>query len=341
MLVVVLHDPVPEGAPPDQQDNLVQAREMGECLANLGHQAKLLALDERPEVTARALAKLAPQAVFNLVESPLGQGRLIHLAPLLLERLGLPFTGAGTKAMLLSSHKIKAKEQLRRAGLPTPDWLALTGEERGRLAAGRYLVKSIWEHGSVGLDEGSLLDVTGPDDLREALARRQEKVGGEWFAERFIEGREFNIALLASPRGPEILPPAEILFMDYPPDKPRLVDYRAKWAADSFEYTHTPRKYDFSPADWSLLGELKALSLRCWRIFNLKGWARVDFRVDKEMRPWILEVNANPCLSADAGFMAAANRSGLDQTRVVERILADAAGPRPQDRPRPMEMAHA
>jgi D-alanine-D-alanine ligase len=62
-------------------------------------------------------------------------------------------------------------------------------------------------------------------------------------------------------------------------------------------------------------------ALACWRLFGLGGYARVDFRVDSSGRPWILEINANPCLSPDAGFLAAAGRAGLDATRVVERIV--------------------
>jgi hypothetical protein len=50
----------------------------------------------------------------------------------------------------------------------------------------------------------------------------------------------------------------------------------------------------------------------------------VDFRVDRDGRPWVLEINTNPCLAPDAGFLAAAARAKLDITSVVERILADA-----------------
>ncbi|MBF0530881.1 MAG: hypothetical protein HQK55_16760 [Deltaproteobacteria bacterium] len=70
------------------------------------------------------------------------------------------------------------------------------------------------------------------------------------------------------------------------------------------------------------MASLTELSLSCWRLFGLKGWARVDFRVGQAGRPWILEVNANPCLSSDAGFLAAAGRAGLDHHEVVRRILA-------------------
>ena len=56
----------------------------------------------------------------------------------------------------------------------------------------------------------------------------------------------------------------------------------------------------------------------------IAGYCRVDFRVDHECRPWILEVNANPCLSPDAGFAAAVSQAGITYTDAVSKIIADA-----------------
>ena len=55
---------------------------------------------------------------------------------------------------------------------------------------------------------------------------------------------------------------------------------------------------------------MKAIALSCWKAFDLHGYARVDFRVDKDRNPFVLEVNTNPCLSKDAGFIAACRRGG-------------------------------
>jgi D-alanine-D-alanine ligase len=122
-----------------------------------------------------------------------------------------------------------------------------------------------------------------------------------------------------------VLPPAEIVFEGYGPDRPRIVDYRAKWDADSFEYTHTPRRFEFPETERLLLKRLTETALAAWRCFGLAGYARVDFRVDDGGRPWILEVNANPCLSPDAGFAAALERAGIPFAMAVDRILGDAA----------------
>ena len=72
-----------------------------------------------------------------------------------------------------------------------------------------------------------------------------------------------------------------------------------------------------------MIEQLRDLSKRCWSLFQLRGYARVDFRVDEAGQPWVLEVNTNPCISKQAGFLAAAAQAGLKQSDVVDRILAD------------------
>jgi len=322
--VLVLHDYVPDGAPPDQMDNLVQAEEVAAGLFQLGHQAEKLAFTKEVEDNPQAIKGRRPDVVFNLVETPLGQARLIHLVPLLLDRLGLPYTGASTSAMLTTSNKLLAKKELRKAGLPTPEWITPSSGSDQISAERAYLIKSVWEHGSVGVDESFLIRGQDGTAVLEAIKRHAALCGTESYAEVYVEGREFNVSLLAGPQGPEVLPLAEIIFEGFGPQRLKVVGYKAKWVEDSYEFTHTPRRFDFPQEDQDLLRNLKKLGLQCWRVFGLGGWARVDFRVDEKGNPWILEVNADPCLASNAGFMAAARQAGLDQPGVLARILGAA-----------------
>ncbi|MFH1134801.1 MAG: GNAT family N-acetyltransferase [Pseudomonadota bacterium] len=320
MKILILHDYIPPEAPPDLRDSLIQVQQTVQALSELGHSASCLAFNSDLDLTAREISAAAPDLVFNLVESVGGEGRYIHLAPELLEKMALPFCGAGAWAMKHTSNKLLAKEALRRLGLPTPAWLPGPGLGEG---AARYIVKSVWEHSSVGLDEDSVSPWTGPAEAGARLVRRAPFLGGECFAEEYIAGREFNLAVLAGPDGPEVLPPAEIIFQGYAPDSIKVVGYKAKWNEDAPEYWNTPRRFLHPPGDRELLETLTSLSLACWNGFGLRGWARVDFRVDQAGQPFILEINANPCLSADAGFMAAAAQAGLTPRNVFGRILAD------------------
>jgi len=63
--------------------------------------------------------------------------------------------------------------------------------------------------------------------------------------------------------------------------------------------------------------------LKCWQVFGLKGYARVDMRIDKFENPYVIEVNANPCMSPDSGLVAATIEAGLPITVVLQRIIGD------------------
>lgn len=320
MKIVLLHDAIPEGAPADELDTIAQMDAVAAAIAQLGHESVRIPCTLDLAAAAAALRALRPALVFNLVESIDSHGRLIHLAPALLDTLRIPYTGCPTDAIYATSNKLLAKRLLSGSDIPTPPWFSAPDLARARaIPRGRYILKSVWEHASRGLDEHSILDSADPRALHSALTVRLPSLGGEGFCEAYIDGREFNLSILAG----QVLPPAEIHFDGYAPDKPKVVGYRAKWDPDSFEFNHTPRRFDFPDSDTPLLAQLRRTALACWSLFNLRGYARVDFRVDPAGNPFVLEVNTNPCLSPDAGFAAAVARAGLSFTDAIARILAD------------------
>jgi D-alanine-D-alanine ligase len=331
MRVAIVHNALSAVSTPDEADVLSQVAAVSAALTALGHRPYILACDLNLAVVREELLLHPPDLVFNLVEVLAGTGRLIHLFPGLLDSLGVRYSGASAESLLLTSNKILAKERLRAANLPTPEWVGpweanhprAIAAQRDRYA-GRWIIKSVWEHASIGLDSDAILDNPDGEMLFTVLARRAPMLGGSAFAESFIAGREFNLSIIDGPRGPEVLPPAEIVFEDFGAHQARIVDYKAKWDDASYEYQHTPRRFDFGPEDADLLARLSALALSCWRTFHLNGYARVDFRVDEKGAPWILEINANPCISPDAGFSAALARAGISYAAAVGRIIAAA-----------------
>ena len=106
----------------------------------------------------------------------------------------------------------------------------------------QVIVKASVEHASIGMDAGSV--VPGIRVVRE-VEDRARRFATPFFAEAYVEGREFNLSLLDGPHGPIVLPPAEIIFVDYPPDRPKIVDYDAKWVEGAFGFANTPRVFDF------------------------------------------------------------------------------------------------
>lgn len=314
--VVIVHG-VLDSTRPDEQDTLRQAAEVAEALQQLGYGTEALALS----LDLSPLARLAEPGtlVFNLVEGLDGNGRLQHLPPAVMEHLGIVFTGASAAALAITTDKVLAKTLLAAGGLPVPETVdAATPAD----PSARYIVKSLTEDASFGIDNGSV--VAGADVAGE-ISRRAARFGGDWFAERYVEGREFNISVFSDEGGaPRVLPAAEIVFVGYGEGRPRIVDYAAKWDPESHGYHNTPRRFVRPHDEPELVAELERLTRAAWHTLGLAGYARVDFRVDERGRCYILEVNANPCLSSDAGFMAAAAEAGLSFDDVIARIV-DAA----------------
>jgi len=326
--VAVLHAAVPADAPPDNAGVVRLARTVGAVLETLGFEPVEVAAGLDLDALARRLRTIDPLFAFNLVDDLAADGRLIDFVPGLLESMGIAYTGCSRTATLLTSNKPLAKHILAAAGIATPAWI----EPRATATAGPidrpYIVKSAWEHASVGLSEASVVATAA--ELASRCAELERTVGGEWFAEAYVDGREFNVALLGRAEEPELLPVAEIEFHGYDAGRPRIVDYAAKWEPDSAAYRGTVRALEASTRDRALHCELAAIARSCWNLFGLSGYARVDFRVDQTGRPWVLEVNANPCLDPDAGLAAAAAHAGLGYAELIARIVAArpaAAGP--------------
>jgi D-alanine-D-alanine ligase len=311
--IVLLHDAAAAAGRPDASDTLIEAQAIAAALERQGHETVTVPVGLDLEALQLRLSELAPHAVFNLVESLDGSGRLLHLVPALLESLGIPFTGCSAHALATTSNKLAAKNVLRLAEIATPEVL---GSGRG---VGPWIVKSVHEHASLGLDDSSV--VPGAEAAARVLEARRAEFGGDWFAERFVSGRELNVGLVAAVEGPRVLPAAELRFEGFPAGKPEIIGYAAKWDVDSFEYRNTVRSFDVEP---ELAARAGRLALACWELFALAGYARVDFRVDSSGLVSVLEINANPCLSPDAGFAAALRQAGIDFDEAIDWLVSDA-----------------
>lgn len=318
--IVILHEALAPEARADELDTLVQVRAVAGVLQRLGIPAFVQAISFDFDQGLDALRRHRPRCVFNLVESLGGRGELVGVVPKHLAQAGIPFTGSDGNVLHLTSHKVAAKRRMMAYGIATPDWF--TAAERPGDDYCRWIVKSLWEHASFGLDDASV--VVGRAAAHETMAQRSRELGGQWFAERYLEGREFNVSLLERGGRPEILPLAEMTFAGYAPGKPKIVGYAAKWVESSMEYRASQRGFPrLAP---TLEQAIRRTALACWSLFGLRGYARIDIRLDEQERPLVLEVNANPCLSPDAGFAAAAAEAGVSHQCLIKLIL-DAAVP--------------
>jgi D-alanine-D-alanine ligase len=317
MRVLVLHSDVVPDAPPDEQDTLVQAAAVEAALRSLGHDVACAAFQPVPVELETLISRECPEIVFNLVESVWGRGTHAPLAPAMLSAIGVPFTGAHAATMASCSDKVLAKRLLDRAGLPTPPWSE--PPHWSGIGSERWIVKSVGEDASLGLDDDSVVEG------RKAVAARAQacaaRHGGRWFAERYIEGREFNVALIERAGAPYLLPIGEMVFEQWGTGRPRIVGYAAKWDEAAADFHDTVRVFGWEKREPGLYATLTRLSQDCWGLFGLNGYARVDFRVDVEGQPFILEVNPNPCLEPGAGLAASCAEAGIPYAALIDDIL--------------------
>ena len=318
MRILVLHSDVPPDAPPEDIDTLTSAEAVAQALLKHGHQVSKAPFTTDTDRFRALLDRERADVVFNLVEGVDGLGRLAPIAPKMLAEAGAVFTGVDYDAMSVTTDKPLTKKMLREAGIGTADW-HLPPDWRG-LGHKKYIVKSTLEDASVGLDDGCV--VVGPEAVKARYEMSREKHGGDWFAEEFIDGREYNISMMQGPNGaPFVFPLAEMRFDDWPSEKPRIVGYPAKWDESLDINDQMVRCFETETREPDLAAKLKSACVRAWKLFDFTGYVRVDFRVTPQGEPLILEINTNPCIAPDAGFAAAGEQLGISYDRLILKLV--------------------
>jgi D-alanine-D-alanine ligase len=321
--VTVFHNPVTDDSPEDEKEVISAAEEVSRAIVELGLKPIVRPFFYKSDDMIEQVRSDNPVCIFNLVESVMGACRLSYLAPAVFERHRIPFTGSSSKAIMVTTNKVLTKKILVSHDVATAPWLVPGEVPIIELTfPDKYIIKPIFEDASVGLDPEAVITARNFEDLEDRTMLRQEVLDLPCFAERFIDGREFNVSILETEDEARVMPPAEMHFC-YDEGMLKIMDYKAKWAEDSLEYELTKRSFDLDGED-DLKETIRKISKKCWDIFNLRGYARVDYRVDSKGKPWVLEINANPCLQPESGLAAAALEYGLDYTQTIGRII-DAA----------------
>ncbi|HVA50091.1 MAG TPA: hypothetical protein VNH11_27245 [Pirellulales bacterium] len=280
------------------------------ALTQGSHRSSRLAVGTDPAAIVRALQTIDADCVVNLFEGLRGVGAGEAQVTGILELLGIPFTGSGSKCLALVREKALTKWMLLGAGLPSAAFQSIDAQEPitvGRfepmLAAGQVIVKPAHEDGSLGIGPESI--VGDADALVRQIRCVQERYG-DVLVEQYIAGREFNVGVLALPQS-TALPLAEIEFI---PGIAPIVSYDAKWTREAPEFDGTPAR---CPAEVSpeLADEIRRVALAAFRLTGCRHYARVDLRVDASGHPFILEVNGNPDISPSAGLARQIRTAGM------------------------------
>ena len=216
-----------------------------------------------------------------------------------LEHLHLPYTGSGVMASAIGMSKIATKLLWAGAGLPTPDFFIAGVSERD--LGFPLMVKPAHEGSSIGMRK-----VDSAAQLAEAIAEAT-RFDTEVLVERWVQGAEFTVAILAG----EALPPIRL-------ETPNtFYDYDAKYQADSTRYICP---CGLSPDKEA---ELKQLARRAFQVVGCAGWGRVDVMQDQQGNFFLLEVNTVPGMTDHSLVPMAARASGRSFEQLVGEILLD------------------
>lgn len=313
----IIYNQPGENALPDELDVLDQVNFVDANLQKLGIKTS------RRGITANFMAEIDDlteenhEFVFNLVESINNKGELCYFIPALLNLHSIPYSGNPVEAMFITTSKALTSKTLKNAGIRNPGAF-LPSQWKELIPGNQYIIKPVWEDGSMDITSDSVF--TFAPGIEKKLSAYNDS---HWIIEDYIDGREFNITVIPGNNGPEVLPPAEMTFRNYEEGRPKIVDFRAKWEHGTFEYENTVRIFPGADLDQELGDRIRITAKQCWNVFGLRGYARIDMRIDKNNNPYVIEVNANPCISPDSGVVAAINAAGYPHEEVIGRIIND------------------
>ncbi len=293
------------------------------ALGGSSHEAVLVPVDGDLERMREQLAAIEPDCAFNLCESLAGDTRLESAVPIVLEAMGIAYTGSPPAALSAALYKDRVKQRLIAAKIPTPEAIAMSGPDDACGVRFPALVKPVREDGSVGIDAGSV--VHDERALRERVAWVRERFRQDVLVERYVEGREINVAILGHPN-PRALPLQEIDFSALPSSAPRIVTYEAKWKPGSVEDLGT-RPVLLPALPNALAARVRRVALQAFRSLGLRDYGRVDVRLDGGV-PLVIDVNPNCDLSPVAGLARAAAGVGMAYHELVAVLVRWALGRR-------------
>ena len=239
--------------------------------------------------------------VFIVLHGPGGEDGVIQSV---LEVLQLPYTGSGVLASALAMDKLRCKELLQGAGLPTPAYMKL--EETtdmnyvGATLGFPIMVKPTLEGSSIGMSK-----VAEESNLEKAW-RIASKFGDSVLAEQWVHGKEYTVAIV----GRTVLPAIRL------ETKRDFYDYAAKYDDDDTQY-HCPCGLNKEEES-----QLQRLALSAFDAVGAKGWGRVDIMSDEEGKPSVIEINTVPGMTSHSLVPMAAKAKGLSFSDLVFNILS-------------------
>jgi len=287
-------------------------------LKKVGFNAYTLNIKDDIELLVDHLKKNRPDVIFNFVEIFKDEPQLEMNVVGIYELLGIPYTGTPAMALANCQSKIFVKRLLRSKGINTPSFF-ITKKPKQRynhILNFPLMVKPSLEDASVGIENESI--VKDNRQLKKRIEYIFKYFNQPVLVEEYISGRELNVAVLGDKKL-RALPISEIDFSEMPDNLYNIVSYQAKWDPHHESYHKT---IPICPAKLpkKIEKQAKEIAVSSFQIMGCRDYARIDMRLSKENKLYVLEVNPNPDLTDGAGFMRSAGAAGLSYAQALKKI---------------------
>ena len=324
-MLVLMH---PELVPPEniadfdekERNQFKTEYDVVSALRSLGHEVLALGVQDELRPIRLAVEAMQPHIVFNLLEEFHGSVLFDHNVVSYLELLKVPYTGCNPRGMIIARGKALAKKLVAHHRIPTPAFEVFPRRRkvrRPRRLQFPLIVKSLIEHASLGISQASVVD--NDEKLEERARFIHERVGTDALVEQYIEGRELYVPVLGNDRL-QTLPVWELVLENLPASAPRIATAKVK---HDVEY-QKKMGIDAKPAEGlapELVSLLARTSKRIYRILELDGYARLDFRLADNGTLYFLEANPNPEIAASEEFASAAKHVGIGYEELIARVV--------------------
>lgn len=310
------------GKRPKRQDPLKDVAEVHKALKKLGHSPTYIRLDGSVE-SLQALARRKVDLIFNLTESWAGDDTKDSTIAGYLELLGRPFTGSSSLGLALGADKVMAKKIFQFHNIASPNFATVW---RGRMDHAHdiqfpVIVKPAREDGSIGISFNAYVESI--KDLMTRIDELHEAFDTPVLVEEYVEGREIYVGVLGNKK-PEALPPIELDLSKLPEGTPKIAGTEVKWERHTEAYRQSQPKVP-DDLDEKTIAMLQETAVAAYQALALRDYARIDIRLDRKKKAYVLEVNPNPYLLSTAELSLAAKQSGRNYTDLVGEIVRAAA----------------
>ena len=321
--IAVVHQHIDPSVGITEKDTLIESDEITKALNQSGFSVCELdvTLDSMFSVI-RKLEAMKPVIVFNMVESLDGSNKNSSLWLDALDYAHLPYTGTHAEAYRLTEMKPEVDNRLSSLVFPHFACQKFVLDDSKFDKNTTYILKPVDGAASEGLEMNSVNKYDSQAQLEQKIKLLEEKYHSSYFAEEFIDGDEYTVSLMPENHKLKVINIARMDYGKYWDTKPKMLTSEAKWNPESEAYKTTNRSFTISEEIKKNISSVADYISN--EVLHLDGYVRMDVRY-KNDTVYVIDINANPCLSDGSGFRAALENAGIKFTDALKAILSSAS----------------